>query len=491
MDDSAITAIQMECIFTILPSKNMEISHVFVLQHPAISLVDILPIENREELGGSLPQVESSSVWQQATPGKHNSMEALQAYGEESPSLPLPLPLLETEFDIQSNLFEQMKNARVPQPPSPTQTPDNQADIEQEPYSELFEPPTLNVSPDENEDSQSDTFKRLQAARVPSPLGESTMDVSEQMENIVSMVLLQAKWDKRLTCGSAARVPSPPEFEDVEVSEAMEGVRLPSPSPPLDSDLFERMRIVVVPPAPTPLELEGREEIHADFGWPIDFGDLPKMDELANMQCASLASPGTSDDAYNVKLYLGSPQYPSKQSLIEMGIVYMGCHIECAVIHLLSQDDVSEWPVEWFLNISMDLVQKELDHLVLVSVCRQCPPPPLPTCYHAYLRWKDNMDEFQNELCHIPKESFQLVNSISTFIPTWSPQVPDKYGGFAFPWWLSQVSTYSVNFQQLRGPIFSKSLHNTSSMDGHWVSNPSANTSITVLKIWLDNLWPD
>ncbi|KAI6169941.1 hypothetical protein EDD17DRAFT_1502818 [Pisolithus thermaeus] len=333
MDDSAIAAIQIECIFTILPSKNMEISHAFVLQHPAISLVDILPIENQEESGGSLPQVESSSVRRQATPGKHNSMEALQAYGEESPSPPceedimgdayarlqsaeVPSPPLETEFDIQSDLFEQMKNARVPRPPSPTQTPDNQADIDQEPYSELFKrmrlavvprPPTPNVSPDENEDSQSDTFKRLQAARVPSPPGESTMDVSEQMENVISQppasgsdsdLFKQMRTTPVPPAPSpdlsvddeddyesdrfrrlwAARVPSPPEFEDMEVSEAMEGVRLPSPSPPLDSDLFEQMRIVVVPPAPTPLELEGREEIHADFGWPIDFGDPERGD---------------------------------------------------------------------------------------------------------------------------------------------------------------------------------------------------------------------
>ncbi|KAI5982566.1 hypothetical protein EDD15DRAFT_2202821 [Pisolithus albus] len=132
-----------------------------------------------------------------------------------------------------------------------------------------------------------------------------------------------------------------------------------------------------------------------------------------------------------------------------MAIVYMGCRIECAAIHLLEHEDVSEWPAEWFSNISSDL--RELDHLVLISVCRRSPFPPLPACYHAYLRWKDVEDEFQNELRRIPKESFQLLDNLGSFIPNWTPRFPDKYGGFAFPWWLHGASRYSVDFEELRG----------------------------------------
>ncbi|KAI6158819.1 hypothetical protein EDD17DRAFT_1511856 [Pisolithus thermaeus] len=38
---------------------------------------------------------------------------------------------------------------------------------------------------------------------------------------------------------------------------------------------------------------------------------------------------------YSLQSYTGGPPYPSQQSTIEMAIVYLGCRIECAVIHLL------------------------------------------------------------------------------------------------------------------------------------------------------------
>ncbi|KAI6103452.1 hypothetical protein F5141DRAFT_1065263 [Pisolithus sp. B1] len=38
---------------------------------------------------------------------------------------------------------------------------------------------------------------------------------------------------------------------------------------------------------------------------------------------------------YSLQPYTGGPPYPSQQSVIEMAIVYLGCCIECVVIHLL------------------------------------------------------------------------------------------------------------------------------------------------------------
>ncbi|KAI5985318.1 hypothetical protein EDC04DRAFT_2615420 [Pisolithus marmoratus] len=121
---------------------------------------------------------------------------------------------------------------------------------------------------------------------------------------------------------------------------------------------------------------------------------------------------------YNVEPYSGGPHYPCQQSLIEMGIVYMGCHIKCAAIHLLCMEQVSDWPEQWFLNLSMDLVWKELNNLLLLLACRQSPPPPLPTCYHAYMRWNDDGKAFQNELQQIPMDTFCLLDSINAFIPS-------------------------------------------------------------------------
>ncbi|KAI5982538.1 hypothetical protein EDD15DRAFT_2202795 [Pisolithus albus] len=243
--------------------------------------VDVLPIENRDESGASSGAIPSSSPHTRATVRENKSMEALQAYGEDSPSPPsepvtvgdqyarlpgdkVPSPPVEPNQEPQADLFEQMKVAEVPEPPT---SHDMQADVEAEPY----------------------------------------------------------------------------------------------------CDPSERMTPALIRRSPTPAEHE----------------------------------------------------------------------------------DVSEWPAEWFSNISSDL--RELDHLVLISVCRRSPFPPLPACYHAYLRWKDVEDEFQNELRRIPKESFQLLDNLGSFIPNWTPRFPDKYGGFAFPWWLHGASRYSVDFEELRG----------------------------------------
>ncbi|KAI6101896.1 hypothetical protein F5141DRAFT_1065848 [Pisolithus sp. B1] len=66
---------------------------------------------------------------------------------------------------------------------------------------------------------------------------------------------------------------------------------------------------------------------------------------------------------YSLQSYTGGPPYPSQQSVIEMAIVYLGCRIECVVIHLLGMLQPSNWPAEWYENLCLDM--KELDHLIL------------------------------------------------------------------------------------------------------------------------------
>ncbi|KAI5989709.1 hypothetical protein EDD15DRAFT_2198394 [Pisolithus albus] len=149
-------------------------------------------------------------------------------------------------------------------------------------------------SPRPATESDSDLFKQLRRVKVPMP---PSADVDEEAE---------VDWDtfRRL---QAAWVPSTPE----PCSQPMEDVRAASP---LGSVLFEQMRMVEVPPAPSALsKVEGEGEDHADSGWPINFGDpergqihqflakaatwkLPTLDEVADMQCMSLASCGTSND---------------------------------------------------------------------------------------------------------------------------------------------------------------------------------------------------
>ncbi|KAI6104319.1 hypothetical protein F5141DRAFT_1065118 [Pisolithus sp. B1] len=86
---------------------------------------------------------------------------------------------------------------------------------------------------------------------------------------------------------------------------------------------------------------------------------------------------------YSLQPYTGGPPYPSRQSAIEMAIVYLGCHIECAVIHLLGMPQPSDQPTEWYANLCLDM--KELDHLILVTISWESFSPLLPACFHAYL----------------------------------------------------------------------------------------------------------
>ncbi|KAI6127602.1 hypothetical protein EDD16DRAFT_1748941 [Pisolithus croceorrhizus] len=152
---------------------------------------------------------------------------------------------------------------------------------------------------------------------------------------------------------------------------------------------------------------------------------------------------------YSLEPYTGGPPYPSRQSAIEMAIVYLGCRIECAVIHLLGMPRPSDWPAEWYGNLRLDM--EELDHLILVTISRESFSPLLPACYHAYLRCKEDQARFQDEVRQIPLGAFRMIDQISHFIPNWTPRSPNKYAGFVFPWWVDRSPQYHSDFQQMRG----------------------------------------
>ncbi|KAI6010851.1 hypothetical protein F5J12DRAFT_781825 [Pisolithus orientalis] len=96
--------------------------------------------------------------------------------------------------------------------------------------------------------------------------------------------------------------------------------------------------------------------------------------------------------------------HPSHQSVVEMGILYLVCQIKVASVHLKQTADIAGWPAHWFANLAMDLNQ--LNSLILVTVLHAGYTPPLPVCYHAYLRHQD--DEL-----HIPLVAifFQGIHS--------------------------------------------------------------------------------
>ncbi|KAI6138396.1 hypothetical protein BKA82DRAFT_4366515 [Pisolithus tinctorius] len=147
--------------------------------------------------------------------------------------------------------------------------------------------------------------------------------------------------------------------------------------------------------------------------------------------------------------FIASQSHPSRQSVVEMGIVYLACRIEVASVHLKQTADITGWPAHWFANLAMDLNQ--LNSLILMTVSRASYTPPLPACYHAYLRHQDDEVSFREQMQLIPLSAFCIINNISAIVPHWTPHTADPNSGFAFPWWLYRSEEYAVDSQRLQG----------------------------------------
>ncbi|KAI6019931.1 hypothetical protein F5J12DRAFT_780976 [Pisolithus orientalis] len=129
------------------------------------------------------------------------------------------------------------------------------------------------------------------------------------------------------------------------------------------------------------------------------------------------------------KPFIASQSHPSHQSVVEMSILYLACWIEVASVHLKQTANIVGWPVHWFANLAMDLNQ--LNSLILVTVLHASYTPPLPACYHVYLRHQD--DEL------IPLSAFSIIDNISTIILHWTPHAADSQrlqgkGLFSMAW---------------------------------------------------------
>ncbi|KAI5980635.1 hypothetical protein F5J12DRAFT_789076 [Pisolithus orientalis] len=141
------------------------------------------------------------------------------------------------------------------------------------------------------------------------------------------------------------------------------------------------------------------------------------------------------------KPFITSQSHPSHQSVVEVGILYLACQIEVASVHLKQTADVVGWPVHWSANLAT--VLNQLNSLILVMVLCASYTPPLPACYHVYLRHQD--DEL------IPLSAFCIINNISASIPHWTPHAADPNSSFAFPWWIYCSEEYAADSQRLQG----------------------------------------
>ncbi|KAI6142210.1 hypothetical protein BKA82DRAFT_4018325 [Pisolithus tinctorius] len=128
-------------------------------------------------------------------------------------------------------------------------------------------------------------------------------------------------------------------------------------------------------------------------------------------------------------------------SVMDMIIMYMGCHIKTAVWHLVHLPTMAKWPVNWYSNLCIDM--STLDCLIPISVTQNCYQPPLPTLYilHHMGGWTD--ETFCNTLSKIPESQMSNTRTnVMELLPQWTPHLQED-GGFVFPWWLTAASNYA------------------------------------------------
>ncbi|KAI5996977.1 hypothetical protein EDD15DRAFT_2364444 [Pisolithus albus] len=600
--------------------------------------VDIVPISPRHPSRTSSVQPEdirSASSQGRTASKKCPSIEALSLYGDESPSPPAEMSTAvrcpSPSPSPHLSLFERMKGAEVPRPPSPPHdwVPTSQKDMEMDaretsgeiavqspsliPDLSLYErmrraqvpvppspPPEWVPPPKEDREMElassgskalesptssrsHSLFERMKRAEVPKPPSpphdwvptsqkDTEMDVRESSAETVvrsPSTIPDLSLYERMRRAQVPAPPSPPqewvplpeEDREMEMAESSGSKAVQSPTSPTSLSLFETMKHAKVPMPPSPprdwvppsfqvaevdvqlslpsadgpaphspfRDLQVDQGDEPDRGRRIDFGDpergrlrerfdtgmrgpTPTYDErqelplvlhaLQEFKSRFLENPPPAHYPYNQELdvhivramqriaadirellrhwvkymqlgeytidmidllevlrypqagfdiqaYTGGPPYPSRQSVIEMATIYWGLRIECTAFHLLGMPRVSDWLAEWFSNLCLDL--KELEHLVLVTVSRESYPPTLPACFHAYLRCQGDKDRFQEEMGSIPLGAFRMVDQLGSYIPDWTPRTPNKYDGFVFPWWLQGSSQYARDFQKLRG----------------------------------------
>ncbi|KAI6016677.1 hypothetical protein BKA83DRAFT_4128842 [Pisolithus microcarpus] len=382
-------------------------------------------------------------------------MELAESSGNTGVRSPSPTPNL--------SLFERMKHAEVPKPPSPA--PVSHMDLFERMRRAQIPPPP---SPPAGQ-HVIDIFQPLQSTEVPSP--PSPFEVSYLPELHIEQ---GGKPDRgrRIDFGDPDRgrlrglfkqeltgpIPTGDERRDLERA----GLANTHTEEDVLRVLHDLKSQHAALPSPGNYPYDKNLDLHIAWAMKRIGADIQQLvkNRVNFMQLSQytidmidlLEVSWYPHSGYDVQPYAGGPPYPSRQSVIEMAIIYWGLRIECAVIHLLGIPRVSDWPMEWFYNLCLDLpLQKELDHLILVTVSRQTFMPTLPACFHAYLRCQDNKDQFQNEIRSILLEAFRMIDSLDHYIPNWTPRTPNKYAGFIFPWWLHGSSQYPTDFQHLRG----------------------------------------
>ncbi|KAI5994943.1 hypothetical protein F5J12DRAFT_785737 [Pisolithus orientalis] len=115
------------------------------------------------------------------------------------------------------------------------------------------------------------------------------------------------------------------------------------------------------------------------------------------------------------------PQLINMLDLMEVrwGILYLACQIKVSSVHLKQTANIVGWPVHWFANLAMDLL--------------------------------DSGDSVACQLYSCATMCTSDTKMMSAIVPHWTPHAADPNSSFAFPWWLYCSEEYAVDSQRLQG----------------------------------------
>ncbi|KAI6026216.1 hypothetical protein BKA83DRAFT_18998 [Pisolithus microcarpus] len=333
---------------------------------------------NRAEV----PKPPSPAEAKVPSPQEVAAMELAESSGDTTVCSPSPTPNL--------SLFERMKCAQVPKPPSPV--PASQMDLFERMRRAPVPPP-----PSPSAAAKVDTLQTLQSVEVPSPLSPfEELHIEQGGEPDRS---------RRIDFGDPDRGQLRDFFKHgltgplLTADERRDLERAGLANADTEEDVLRSLHHFksrhVGPPSARSYAYNKNLDLHITRAMKRIGADIQQLvknrvkfmhlgqytiDTIDLLEVSRY--PHAGDD---VQPYTGGPPYPSRQSVIEMAIIYWGLRIECTVIHLLGMP------------------------------------------------------------------AFHMIDTLGHYVPDWTPRSPNKYIGFIFPWWLHGSSQYPTDFEQLRG----------------------------------------
>ncbi|KAI6022174.1 hypothetical protein BKA83DRAFT_4493462 [Pisolithus microcarpus] len=278
--------------------------------------VDIVPISPRQQPGTSSvhdEEIDTSSSQSRTMSKNCPSMEVLNLYGEESPSPPTEMStaLRSPSPTCDLSLFERMKCAHVPKPPTPeyTRAPSPQADLAMADAEDLGHIAVRTPSPTPNL-SLFERMKRtpvpsppsLTKERVPSSQEDAEMELAESLGDTTARspsALLNLSLFERMKRAPVPKPPFPVPASDVDLFNRMRHARVPSPPSPTaatEVDAMQTLQSAEAPPPPSQFEgLQIEQGDDPNRSCRIDFGD-PDRTRLRELFTLGLTGPPLSVD---------------------------------------------------------------------------------------------------------------------------------------------------------------------------------------------------